>query len=352
VKSRVLVGRLLSSDDYWSLLESDTVDEIAQKLRSTSYEDSVSSLPLEPHRQDVEFAVKTTILKEAENFAVHMSGARRRFFLTWVGWHEAENLKSIFRYISAGRTDRDALRRRLYIMKSSKVSYDNVLLVRDFAGLAESLKGTPYYAPLLDPLRKISLGEEQNLFLLETSLDGFNELSLFSELMSLDADERRKLLPLFGARLDLFNIYILYRALTFYELSPEEMLNLLLPVQFKINLHILGAAIHDESFEDTIERLRHKFAAYADIFESGLSDESPQLSLERNIKRHLYRLAHRIVLNGAPGFHTVMGYFFLKECEVTDIIRITEAVRYGYDRRLAAAYLSRPIVSGGETTWQ
>jgi V/A-type H+-transporting ATPase subunit C len=343
---------LLSPDDYWLLLGSDTIGEIAQKLRSTNYQDSLSSLPVEPHRQDIEFAVKTTILKEAENFAIHMSGARVKFFLKWVGWHEAENLKSIFRYISAGRVDRDALRRRLYIMKSSKVSYDNALLVRDFTELAESLKGTPYYKPLFDPLRKISSGEEQNLFLLETSLDSFNELSLFKELMNLDVNERRMLLPLFGARLDLFNIYILYRALTFYELSPEEVLNLLLPVQFKINLHLLGAAIHDESFEHTIERLKYRFAAYADIFASGLADENPQLSLERNIKRHLYKLAYRIVLTGSPGFHTVMGYFLLKEYEVTDIIRITEAVRYGYDRRLAAAYLIRPIISGGETTWQ
>jgi V/A-type H+-transporting ATPase subunit C len=188
--------------------------------------------------------------------------------------------------------------------------------------------------------------------LLETSLDRSNESSLFKALTNLGSDERRGLQPLFGARLDLFNIYILYRALTFYELSPEEILNLILPVQYKINLHFLGGAIHDESFEHTIERLRHRFAVYADIFASGLSDENPQLSIERNIKRYLYKLAYKLVKTGSPGFHTVMGYFLLKEYEITDIIRITEAVRYGYDRRLAAAYLIRPIISGGETTWQ
>jgi V/A-type H+-transporting ATPase subunit C len=334
------------------LLGSDTVGEIAQKLRQTDYNEVLSTLPAEPRRQDIEFAVKTTILKEAENFAIHMSDPRIKFFLTWVGWHEAENLKSIFRYIAAGRGDRDALRRRLYIMKSSKVSYDNVLLVRNFTELAESLKGTPYYAPLSDSLRKISAGEEKNLFLLETSLDRFNESSLFKGLMNLGPDERRNLLPLFGSRLDLFNIYILYRALTFYDLSPEEILSLFLPFQFKINLHLLGAAIHDESFEHTIERLKDRFAAYSDVFASGLADENPQLSLERNIKRFLYKLAYKVVMTGSPGFHTVVGYFLLKEYEITDIIRITEAVRYGHDRRLAAAYLIRPIVSGGEKTWQ
>jgi V/A-type H+-transporting ATPase subunit C len=334
------------------LLGSDTVGEIVQKLRSTNYNEALSALPAEPHRQDVEFAVKTSILKEAEKFAIHMSESRVKFLLTWIGWHEAENLKSIFRYIAAGRADRDALRHRLYIMKGSKVSYDNVLLVRDFTELAESLKGTSYYKPLFDPLRKISSGEEKNLFLLETALDRFNESSLFKALMNLGSGERRELLPLFGTRLDLFNIYILYRALTFYDLSPEEILSLLLPVQFKISLHLLGSATHDESFEQTIERLKHKFKAYADIFASGLADENPQLSLERNIKRYLYKLAYKVVMAGLPGFHTVMGYFLLKEYETTDIIRITEAVRYGYDRRLAAAYLIRPIISGGEKTWQ
>jgi vacuolar-type H+-ATPase subunit C/Vma6 len=166
VKSRVLFGRLLTPDDYWLLLGSDTVGEIAEKLRSTTYNEALSALPAEPHRQDVEFAVKTSILKEAERFAIHMSESRVKFLLAWIGWHEAENLKSIFRYIAAGRVDRDALRHRLYIMKNSKVSYDNVLLVRDFSELSESLKGTSYYTPLFDPLRKISSGEEKNLFLL------------------------------------------------------------------------------------------------------------------------------------------------------------------------------------------
>jgi V/A-type H+-transporting ATPase subunit C len=352
VKSRVLYGRLLSPDDYWSLLGSDTINEVAQKLRSTTYGDSLSTLPAEPHRQDIEFAVKTTILKEAENFLIHMNGVREAFFQTWIRWHEAENLKSVFRYIAAGRTDRDALRRRLYIMKGSRVSYDNVLSARNFTDLAEALKGSPYYNPLLDPLRRISSGEDENIFLLEMALDNFNEASLFKSLMNLGKKESETLLTIFGARVDLYNIYILYRALTFYNISPVEALNMLLPMKFRINMHFLGEAASDESFEHTIEKLRLKFAPYADIFASGLADENPQLTLERNIKRYLCERAKKVFKTGIPDFHTVMGYFFLKEYEVNDIIRITEAVRYGYDRRLAAAYLIRPIASGGETEWQ
>jgi V/A-type H+-transporting ATPase subunit C len=343
---------MLSTDDYWALLGSDTVREIAQRLLSTSYEEALSTLPSDPHRQDIEASVKTSILKEAEEFAIHMSNPRDKFFCTWVRWHESENLKSIFRYIAAGRTDRDELRRRLYVSQSSKVSYDNVLSARNFSELSEALRGSPYYAPLTDALRLASTGDERSLFPLEMALDNFNEASLFKSLKHLGKRECAMLLPMFGSRVDLYNIYILYRAVTFYSLTPEETLNRLLPMRYRVSLAFLGEAVRAESFERTIELLKAHFPVYADIFAGGLQGDEPQLSLKRNINRYLYMQAEKLLGTGGPDFHTVMAYFILKEFEINDIIHITEAVRYGYDRRLAAAYLIRPIISGGETEWQ
>jgi V/A-type H+-transporting ATPase subunit C len=63
-------------------------------------------------------------------------------------------------------------------------------------------------------------------------------------------------------------------------------------------------------------------------------------------------MALKIFQKGSPGFHTAMSYFILKSHELDDVIRIIEAVRYDYDRRNAANYLIRPIVSGEEPKWQ
>jgi V/A-type H+-transporting ATPase subunit C len=352
VKAHVLRSRLLSSDDYWHLLGSDTVGEVAQKLSATAYDESLPAMPAEPHRQDLEAAIKLTALKQAEDFLIHMSSPRDVFFRAMMRSHEAENLKSVFRFIASGRTDRDELRRRLYATKSSKISYDNVLSARDFSELSDALKGTYFFRVLSEPLKKLHTGEEKSLFPLETALDMSVELSLFKALKKMSAAERNRLMPIFGRRADLFNLYILYRATRFYSMTPEEMLNRLLPVRYRVTLNFLRGAVRAAGHEQMAEMLKSRYPEYGELFSEASEDEEPQLALERNIKRYVYTQAIKVFNGGPPGFHTVVSYFALKEFEITDIIRIIEYVRYGYDRRHAAAYLTRPIISGGETEWQ
>ncbi|MDR1509298.1 MAG: V-type ATPase subunit [Synergistaceae bacterium] len=353
VKAHALFSRLLPEDDYWNFLGSDTVSEIGEKLRGTAYDEALSALPAAPHRRDLEAAVKSALFVEAENFLYHVSSPRDKFFRALTYRHEADNLKSIFRYIASGRTNRDELRRRLYMSKHSRISYDNMLSARDFAELSDALRGVRYCKVLAEPLKRLHSGEEHSLFPLEMALDIFVELSLYKALKKLDTSELNSLLPIFGVRVDLYNIYVLYRALKFYDLTPEETLNRLLPVRFRITMGILRELARSGSEDNIADALKTRFPRYAGLIQSALADEHPQLALERNIKRYIHEQARKVFAGGLPGFHTAVSYYILKEFEIADLIRIIECVRYGYDRHKAAAYLTRPIVAaGGETEWR
>jgi V/A-type H+-transporting ATPase subunit C len=353
VKAHVLYSRLLSSNDFWSLLESDTVAEVVNKLRPTAYGDFLSTLPEEPHRHEIEEAVKSSLINHAENFMIHFSSPRYGFFRAWFACYEAENLKSIFRYIRAGRTgERDDLRRRLYSLKTSKVSFENALTARNFSDVADALRGTHFYRVLRDPLRRLSTGEERSLFPLEMALDSFVEITLFKALKKLDLSEREMLLPIFGTRIDLYNIYLLYRAMVFYDMTPEETLNRLLPARYRVSLAILREAVRLESHEDLIERIKERFPAYGQLLVDAAGDAEPQLALERNIKRYIRAQARKVFNSSPPGFHTAMSYFVMRNFEIGDIIHVIEDVRYGYDRQKAASYLVAPVVLGGEMEWQ
>ncbi|MDR2780100.1 MAG: V-type ATPase subunit [Synergistaceae bacterium] len=353
VKARVLFSRMLSEDDYWSFLSSDTVSEIGERLRGTAYEEALSTLPSSPHRHDLEAAVKSILFIEAESFLYHVSSPRDKFFRTLTYRHEADNLKSIFRYVTSRRTNRDELRHRLYMSKHSRISYDNILAARDFIELSDALRGTMYYKILSEPLKRLYSGDEHSLFPLEMALDIFVELSLYKALKKLETSELNSLQPIFGVRADLYNIYLLYRALKFYDLTPEETLNRLLPVRFRIKMSVLRELSRAGSEDNMADALKTRFPQYAGLFPSALGDEHPQLALERNIKRYIYEQARKVFAGGLPGFHTAVSYYILKEFEIADLIKIIECVRYGYDRRKAAAYLTRPIIAvGGETEWQ
>ncbi|MDO5116160.1 MAG: V-type ATPase subunit [Synergistaceae bacterium] len=353
VKAHVLYSRLLKSDEYWTLLNSNSTAEIASFLMQTEgYRNQLDMLMKEKvHRIDLENAVRSSVLAEAESFLFYLQGVWRRLFIDWLSWYESEHLKSIFRWIHSRHIDRDTLRKRLFRVPGSQLPYETLLNCRDYKELLEALRDTKYYAVLREPVRRL-LNGESSLFSLEMAIDNLSETSLYNDIKMLPADERRLLEPLFGSRVDLLNLYHFHRCMWYYKMTIEETISRMLPVKYRVKAHHLREMAKGNGWEERISIMGEHFPAYGKIFRTALEQEDRELALEMSIKRYHHLKAFAILKNGIPGFHTAMAYFILKDHEVTDIIRMIEDVRYDYDRRSAAQYLIRPILNGGEPTWQ
>ena len=353
VKAHVLFSRLLTSEEYWALLNLKTTGEITDFLKQTEgYWDHLETLPsLIIHRIYLENAVRSAILSEATSFLSYLSGVRRKFFIDWLGWYEAEHLKSIFRWIRTKRVDRDEMRKRLFAVPGSKLSYELLLNSRDYNDVLEALKDTRFYKVLAEPVKRLMNGEE-SLFSLELAIDNLVETSLYNDLKNLPEKEQKLLEPLFGSRIDLLNLYHFHRCTWYFHMTLEETISRMLPVKYKVKTQHLREMSKGATWEERINRLEAFFPVYAGIFRNALGQEDRELALEMSIKRYNYLMALKIFQKGSPGFHTAMSYFILKSHELDDVIRIIETVRYDYDRRNAANYLIRPIVSGEEPKWQ
>ncbi len=353
VKSHVLFSKLLTSDEYWALLNLNSIAEIADFLKQTEgYGAHLETLPpAKVHRVDLENAVRSAILSEATSFLSYLAGLRRRLFINWLGWYESEHLKSIFRWIRTKRLDRDEMRKRLFAVPGSKLSYELLLNSRDYGEALEALKDTRYHKVLSEPVKRLINGE-QSLFSLELAIDNLVETSLYNDLKTLPSSEEKLLDPLFGSRIDLLNLYHFHRCMWYYHMTLEETLSRMLPVKYKVKTHHLREMSKGQNWEDRINRLEQFFPVYANIFRTALEQDDRELALEMSIKRYNYLKALSIFQKGSPGFHTALSYFILKSHELDDVIRIIEDVRYDYDRRNAANYLIRPILIGGESKWQ
>jgi V/A-type H+-transporting ATPase subunit C len=352
VKAKVLYSRLLTEADYIAILDSENVAHALERLKSTAYGEFLASLSGESHRHEIEAVVRATLIRHAEEFMPHLGAPRDKLFKAWFSLYEAENLKSIFRNIMSGRTSKDDLRRRLYPITATKISFEKVLIAKNFAAVIEALSGTRFYKVLAQPLHSLSSGEEHSLFPVEMALDSFVEATIFKALRRFEPAERDSLLPIFGPRVDLHNLYALYRAMVFYDLTPEETLNRLLPVRYRISVSDLRESVRFKSPGELISFIKERFPVYSGLFDGVTSGGEAQLILERNFKRYLYMQAHRVFIAGTPDFHTAMSYFILRSFEIADITKMVESVRYGYDRRKAAAYLVAPVFSGGEPEWR
>lgn len=354
VKAHVLYSKLLTPAHYWALLNLKSTTEIGEFLRQTEgYKDALQKMSSATfHRVNLEKAVRSEVLSEAASFLPYLSGTQKKLFTDWLGWYEAEHLKTIFRWIRSRDFNRDTIRSRLDIVPGSKLSYDLLLSCRDYKEALDALKDTKYYEVVKEPVSRLIRGED-SLFALELALDNFAEKSIFDDLKKLPDADRQKLEPVFGVRVDLLNLYHFHRCMWYYKLSLEETLSHMLPVKYKVTTHHLREMYKSSStWQERMDKLEELFPKYSKIFKTAMEEEDTELALEMSIKRHTYLKELSVFRSSTPGFHTAMSYFLLKSQEADDIIRIIEDVRYDYDRKSAATYLVRPIFSGGESSWQ
>ncbi|GHV51720.1 hypothetical protein FACS1894216_06430 [Synergistales bacterium] len=348
VKAHVLFGRLLTVEDYKFLLESKDAAEVAAKLRATYYGEYMDTIAEIPHRHEIEEMLKTSLILCARGFLNGMSGPMRAFYDAWFSLYDADNLKNIFRYVMSGASDREELRRKLYPIKISNVPYDNLALAKNFAEVKDLLKGTRYYRELEGALRRLDNGDETSLFPLETEIDAFVERHLFKAVENLDAEDRTALMPFLGARADINNLYMLYRAMTYYKLSPEYTLSFMMPTHYRVSWAFLREAVKQENFDAVLDMVHERFPVYSPI----IADTENKYTVELQMKRFLFMQAMRGFRGGKPGFHTAMSYFFIRRYEISDVILALECVRYGYDRDRALHLLTMPVVLGGVPEWQ
>ena len=353
VKAHALFGKTLTEDHYWALLGLSDTAEIANFLRQTpAYKDALELLPVDTvHRVDLENAVRSALLEDAASFLPYMEGGRKKLFSAWMGWFEAGQLRNIFRWIRSRRVDRDSMRKSLHSVPGTKLPYDLLLNSRDYGEALEALAGTKYYDAIKEPIRRL-VGGEESLFALEYALDSFIERERFNSLKIIPEEDRKVLMPLFGTRLDLLNLYHFHRCTWYYKMTIEETLTRVLPIKYKVKTHHLREIAKGATWEERLERFEALFPVYGNIFKNALEKPDKELALEMSIRRHNYLKTVLAFQKGVPGFHTAVSYFIIKSYEADDIIKIIENVRYGYDRRTAATYLVRPILGGGELAWQ
>lgn len=348
-KACVLYGRLLSDMNYWEILQCDTVPEIADYLqKSEGYKGDLSTLiAVNAHRAELENRLRAVPIRRAKAFMSYLSGVRRNFLRAWVERFQAEQLKRVLRWLLSGHGNREEMRVYLQEVPLITLPFDALLSSRTFDEALESLNGTSYYVPLKEPLKGLSEGR-MNLFPAEMAIDALVIAGLYKAALGLPLLERYHVLELVGGLVDLLNIYWLYRALRFYSMGREEALNRLLPVQHKARYSLLRSLSHAKDLDEFWALLKE--TPYVLAF----GDHPPQdeLLLERNLKRFFYYFALRTFRSGSPSFHTMVAYLILLEFEVADLVTIVEDVRYGYDRRMGALFLARPIIPEGVISWQ
>ena len=348
-KSHVLYSRLLKDSEMWTLLQCDDVPEIAAHLsRTEGYGEALSTLvPKETTRVQLEDRLKLIPARRAGNFLPYLTVRRRRLLSAWIGRSEASALKKALRFVLTKHGDRETIRARIAALPFQSLPFDLLLSSRDFNDFSEALRGTPFFVPLQEPLKRLASGDG-NLFAAEAAIDGTVLADLYNAALSLPASEGRSVLRILGVQMDFQNLSWVYRSLRYYDLTPEERVARLLPCRYRLGSAMLRRMARAEDLGTFWAAL--KASPYGPSFED--SPPTEEMAMERDMRRTIRKTAMEVFRGGMPDLSTMIAVLTLLESEVRDLITLVEDVRYDYDRRHAALFLARPLIPGGEVRWQ
>jgi len=343
-KARTRRGEILRDEDYRRLLEQRTVGDIALELKKTSYAPILEKFSLENvRRAELEFLLSISILMEGVAFRHYMGPGDRKLLDLWMENFDIDLFKSHFRSrLGTGEWQRGAtteLTDRVSDFHLTLLDQERLFASTTFREMLASVKKESLREELADALPQardaVDASAEgsdfhRTAFTVGMVLDRYYFDSLCAAAGALGGNEGRMMRMLVGIRVDLNNLYWIYRGRRFFGMLPEEALTLVTKARFRASFDLLTKAAFAEpaAFSSVL-----KDTPYGHVFDIEEKNTALRETLvEKNMYRVLFSMVDRIFMANSPGFQNVAAYLMLKEFEVRDLVAIIEAVRYEFDR--------------------
>ncbi len=333
-KVMAMEGKLLKKKDYQNLLEKKHVGDIITYLKeNTAYKEVLENIDTNNvNIQQLEVLLKRYMVKQYKKMLHYFTGDYKKLFKIWLKRYEIEDIKIYLRFIMRKE---DISTIRDLIIYPEGLDHNKLSTSKDLDEFIENLKGKHYYRLLKPYLQE---EPEKRLFYMEMVLDRLYFKEFTEQAEKLDREGRDKLMELQGKNIDLLNIQWIYRGLKFYKISPEELINYVLPGGFYLGYEKLKALTYAKTQEELINKIID--SKYGFLFDN---KDTVEIFMERRIERYVYfqllDFKSREKMNIIESF----VYVHLLEYEMRDVISIVEAVRYNLNSDEYIKFLIRKI---------
>ena len=357
VKARVRRASLLGNDDFSRLLELTSVSEIAVYLGKSFYASILKGFTLEEmHRSELEFLLRLSILAEGVSFSHYAGRNDKKLLDLWLEYFDIMLFKEHFRLETGEWSHHLSLDKMLdmvAVFHLTLIDKEKLISGSSLKDVIMAVRNENLRAHLFDAVSRrenmyMTRGAEFQKTVFETGmiLNRYYFNNLYTAVAGLGGTEGRLLRMLIGTRVDLMNIYWIYRARRFFNMSPEEALTLIIKARYHADFNLLTQVAFAEPHAMAAALSGTPYERVFDLNSSNADPSNPALcevAIERNIYRLLFEAAERVFLSGSLGFQNVAAYLILKEFEVRDIVVVTEAIRYGVDKSKIDMLLVRSL---------
>lgn len=323
-KARAMYGKCLTDKDYDELMECHTVSEVAAYLKTrTNYasvltglnENDVHRGQLEPLlRQNIYYDV-TALSRYSQN--VNISSSFSDFIISKM---EVEQIMRCLTLMNTGRPQEYVYTVPLSLDKFTEINLRGLASAKTYDDVLEVLKGTKYFSTL----QKFKPKDEEKINIANLEVQLTNEqygrlLDAVSK--SGSKTDRNEIKDIFSAILDFENISRILRLKKYYNFSAVQIKGKLIPYG-RLSEKVIDELCAAETVQDVFERSR---STYVGKLMSKL--QYNDLTQIKNAMVGMY-CKHHLRLSANPTI-VMISYIYLKELELTNIINIIEATRYG-----------------------
>lgn len=332
-KIRAMMGKMLTEEDFKNILNMQSVTEIAQYLKNSTYyrqhfEDIRES---DIHRGQLEVLLYRALLTDALKIARYLKGNEKAIYRFVYREQEIEDIKKMLRTLQTGGDLEGINQRTLFVSRYSRIDFRVSLKSKTIKELIDSLKGTNFYA-ILKPL--VISETKINLFAAEMALDLYYYKQLNSQISKLITGKDAQILKMiFGSDADFRNMMWIYRAKKYYNLRKEIIYSYIIPNGYKLKKNKIIELVESETAEEVLGLLKKSYYKKMIDFDCGHWGNSFYKYYGIKQRKDMRLLSFSI----AP----IIGYIIIKQVEIRNITTIIEGVRYKIGKDDVETYLSQ-----------
>lgn len=327
-------GRILDSKDWNKFIESTSLEQLSDLLKNNmEFGKAFSEVDLsESERVRLETVLSRFRKIEIENILHYFSGDYKEFIKTFLMEEEISDLSLILRMLSRGESLEGIKEKFLHSDLFTTLDFDDLISLKNIEQLTKKLKGTVYYNGLRNLTSEDALKRD---FHIEMKLYVVLYKTLFEAAEKLDKEDMKAAKEIIGLKIDLLNIQWIFRALKYYNISPEEIFIYSLEGGRKIGYDKLRNLCCANSL-DEFKKLVKSYIEY-DIFKD-LNDA--EIDVNVVIDSYMFNYLKN------KSYHNIgiaISFIYLLDIIINDLTSITEGIQYNVPKEKLKGYLAYKI---------
>ncbi len=326
-------GRILNNKDWNKYLESTSIEQLAELLKNNpeigkAFEGVSNS---ESERVNLEAVLSSLRKVEIENLLHYFSGDYKEFLKTFLIEEDIKDLSLILRKLSRGESLEGIKERFIHSKLFTNLNFEELLTAKNVEQLIKKLKGSIFYSGIKNMSNADVLNRE---FHFEMKLYLVLYKSLFERAEKLDKEDFKATKDIIGLKIDLLNIQWIYRALKYYNISPQEIYIYSLEGGNKLNSDKIRNLCYSKSL-DEFKTLVKNYLKY-DIFDLKDADIDINVVIDAYMFNYLKSKKYKNI-------GVVISFIYLLDSVINDLTSITEGVQYQVPKEKLKGYLSYKI---------